>query len=176
MADETLCFGPVSRLGPQNATDWRRDSRQGREPRGVSRAAGRRPLSGQRRLRVRGLRVYARTPAAPVAAARGVFEPGTRGRLRHIGPARKRHGITVNACCSPLERVHEQQRDQKGGGAAAEGSYRAEVEVNEDNPTASSTRDLSGEQLTREAVASFDGASTERFREIMQSLVRHLHA
>ncbi len=49
--------------------------------------------------------------------------------------------------------------------------------MDESSPTASGgTRDLSGDQLTQEAVASFDHAKTERFREIMQGLVRHLHA
>jgi hydroxyquinol 1,2-dioxygenase len=48
--------------------------------------------------------------------------------------------------------------------------------MEDDRPTASGTRDLSGDQLTREVLSSFDNAKTERFREIMQSLVRHLHA
>jgi hydroxyquinol 1,2-dioxygenase len=38
------------------------------------------------------------------------------------------------------------------------------------------TRNLADEQLTRAVVASFEGAKTERFRELAQSLVRHLHA
>src|SRR5262245_55492503 len=47
----------------------------------------------------------------------------------------------------------------------------------DDGSTATSgTRDLSGDQLTHEAVASFDHAESARFRELMQSLVRHLHA
>src|SRR5262245_18512239 len=48
--------------------------------------------------------------------------------------------------------------------------------MNEDSPTVSSTRDLAGDELTREVLASFDDANSERFREIMRSLVRHLHA
>src|SRR4051794_11853598 len=38
------------------------------------------------------------------------------------------------------------------------------------------SRDLYGEQLTRAVAASFDGAPDERVREVMQALVRHLHA
>jgi hydroxyquinol 1,2-dioxygenase len=38
------------------------------------------------------------------------------------------------------------------------------------------TRDLSGEGLTQEVLARFGNAEPERFREVMQSLVRHLHA
>jgi hydroxyquinol 1,2-dioxygenase len=41
---------------------------------------------------------------------------------------------------------------------------------------ASETRNLSDEQLTQAVLASFDGAPSERTREILQSLVHHLHA
>jgi hydroxyquinol 1,2-dioxygenase len=39
-----------------------------------------------------------------------------------------------------------------------------------------STRNLSDEALTAAVIASFDGASSERFRTVAQSLVHHLHA
>jgi hydroxyquinol 1,2-dioxygenase len=39
-----------------------------------------------------------------------------------------------------------------------------------------STRNLADEELTQAVVASFEGATTERFKEIAESLVRHLHA
>src|SRR5215469_5897427 len=38
------------------------------------------------------------------------------------------------------------------------------------------TRDLAGDRLTNEVLASFDGATTARFHAVMQSLVGHLHA
>ena len=38
-----------------------------------------------------------------------------------------------------------------------------------------STRNLSEEALTEAVLASFDGAPSERFRELARSLVRHLH-
>src|ERR1051325_5594472 len=41
--------------------------------------------------------------------------------------------------------------------------------------TIDQTRNLSDEQLTRAVLASFDGAKSERFREVARSLVRHLH-
>src|SRR5581483_2840635 len=41
--------------------------------------------------------------------------------------------------------------------------------------TIDQTRNLADEQLTRAVLASFEGAKSERFREIAQSLVRHLH-
>ena len=37
-------------------------------------------------------------------------------------------------------------------------------------------RDLSNEELTHAVLASFAGAGDDRFREIAESLVRHLHA
>src|SRR3954454_17275824 len=39
-----------------------------------------------------------------------------------------------------------------------------------------STRNLAGEDLTQAVLASFDGAPSERFREIAKSLGEHLHA
>ncbi|MFL5992275.1 MAG: dioxygenase, partial [Rubrobacteraceae bacterium] len=41
---------------------------------------------------------------------------------------------------------------------------------------ASGTRDLADEKLTETVLASFDGSRSPRFKEIMQSLIRHLHA
>jgi hydroxyquinol 1,2-dioxygenase len=38
------------------------------------------------------------------------------------------------------------------------------------------SRNLSDEALTDAVLASFDGAPSERFREIARALVRHLHA
>jgi hydroxyquinol 1,2-dioxygenase len=38
------------------------------------------------------------------------------------------------------------------------------------------TRNLADEQLTAAVLASFDGATSARFRQIMRSLVTHLHA
>jgi len=40
----------------------------------------------------------------------------------------------------------------------------------------SATRDLTGDALIQEVVDSFGNASPERFRVVMQGLVRHLHA
>ena len=39
-----------------------------------------------------------------------------------------------------------------------------------------STRNLADEDLTNAVLASFDGAKTERFKAIAESLVKHLHA
>jgi hydroxyquinol 1,2-dioxygenase len=41
---------------------------------------------------------------------------------------------------------------------------------------ATGTRDLSDEKLTRTVISSFEGSGSERFREVMQALVKHLHA
>jgi hydroxyquinol 1,2-dioxygenase len=43
-------------------------------------------------------------------------------------------------------------------------------------PPPAPTRNLSDEQLTRAVLASFEHAPSARFREVAQSLVRHLHA
>lgn len=42
--------------------------------------------------------------------------------------------------------------------------------------TTEGTRNLTDEDLTRAVLASFDDSGSERFREIVQSLVKHLHA
>ena len=41
---------------------------------------------------------------------------------------------------------------------------------------ASETRNLADQRLTQEVLAQFENSKTPRFKEIMQSLVRHLHA
>jgi hydroxyquinol 1,2-dioxygenase len=41
--------------------------------------------------------------------------------------------------------------------------------------TIDQTRNLADEQLTRAVLASFEGAQSERFRDLARSLVRHLH-
>jgi hydroxyquinol 1,2-dioxygenase len=46
----------------------------------------------------------------------------------------------------------------------------------ENSQQAHGTRDLDGGRLTGEVLASFDAASTARFRAVMRSLVGHLHA
>jgi hydroxyquinol 1,2-dioxygenase len=45
-----------------------------------------------------------------------------------------------------------------------------------ENTAASGTRNLADEGLTRAVLASFGNSESERFREVVQSLVRHLHA
>jgi hydroxyquinol 1,2-dioxygenase len=50
------------------------------------------------------------------------------------------------------------------------------VDGSEQTQARTGTRDLSGDALTREVLARFTGSEPARFREIMQSLVRHLHA
>src|SRR3954447_324089 len=50
------------------------------------------------------------------------------------------------------------------------------MSLQQETATTSATRDLSGDALIQEVVDSFGGASPERFRVVMQSLVRHLHA
>src|SRR5215216_2910147 len=42
--------------------------------------------------------------------------------------------------------------------------------------TTNGGRDLADERLTEEVLARFENSSSPRFREIMQSLVKHLHA
>lgn len=46
----------------------------------------------------------------------------------------------------------------------------------ENSSMTSGKRDLSGDALTSEVLARFEGTESPRLREIMQSLVRHLHA
>src|SRR5690242_20834525 len=36
--------------------------------------------------------------------------------------------------------------------------------------------DLQGDDLTEAVVASFDGSASDRYRDVMSALVRHLHA
>jgi hydroxyquinol 1,2-dioxygenase len=50
------------------------------------------------------------------------------------------------------------------------------VDRREARSAASRTRDLADEKLTETVLASFDGSRSPRFKEIMQSLIRHLHA
>lgn len=46
----------------------------------------------------------------------------------------------------------------------------------EEGRAAGGPRDLSDERLTGEVVSRFEGSASARYKEIMQSLVRHLHA
>jgi hydroxyquinol 1,2-dioxygenase len=46
----------------------------------------------------------------------------------------------------------------------------------EEKSAAGETRDLTEDNLIKEVLATFEDAESERFKEIMQSLVRHLHA
>jgi hydroxyquinol 1,2-dioxygenase len=50
------------------------------------------------------------------------------------------------------------------------------VDRSEAGSAASGTRDLADEKLTEAVLASFDEGGSPRFKEIMQSLIRHLHA
>lgn len=50
------------------------------------------------------------------------------------------------------------------------------MDLQENSPALSRTRDLSGDKLSEEVVGRFNSSESPRFREIMQSLVRHLHA
>lgn len=50
------------------------------------------------------------------------------------------------------------------------------MEQDKKTPIPSGTRNLADEDLTQAVLASFSNSSSERFQEIMQSLVRHLHA
>jgi len=50
------------------------------------------------------------------------------------------------------------------------------VDPHEAGSAARGTRDLADEKLTEAVLASFDGGSSLRFKEIMQSLIGHLHA
>ena len=51
-----------------------------------------------------------------------------------------------------------------------------EVDQREAGSAANGARDLADEKLTEAVLASFDGSRSPRFKEIMQSLIRHLHA
>jgi hydroxyquinol 1,2-dioxygenase len=50
------------------------------------------------------------------------------------------------------------------------------MDLQEKSPVLNEKRDLSGEQLTEEVLSRFEASESPRVREIMQSLVRHLHA
>jgi hydroxyquinol 1,2-dioxygenase len=50
------------------------------------------------------------------------------------------------------------------------------VDRREAGSAASGTRDLADEKLTEAVLARFDGSRSPRFKEIMQSLIRHLNA
>jgi hydroxyquinol 1,2-dioxygenase len=50
------------------------------------------------------------------------------------------------------------------------------VDRREAGSAANGTRDLADEKLTGAVLASFDSSRSPRFKEIMQSLIRHLHA
>jgi len=51
-----------------------------------------------------------------------------------------------------------------------------EVDQHKEKPMANGTRNLADEDLTRAVLASFEDSTSERFRQVVQSLVRHLHA
>jgi hydroxyquinol 1,2-dioxygenase len=50
------------------------------------------------------------------------------------------------------------------------------MDQHKEKPQANGSRNLSNEDLTREVLASFGGSKSERFRQVVQNLVRHLHA
>ena len=50
------------------------------------------------------------------------------------------------------------------------------MDQRKEKPTTNGTRDLADERLTEEVLARFKDCKSERLREIMQSLVKHLHA
>jgi hypothetical protein len=50
------------------------------------------------------------------------------------------------------------------------------MDQHKEKPMANGTRNLADEDLTRAVLASFAHSKSERFREVVQSLVRHLHA
>lgn len=50
------------------------------------------------------------------------------------------------------------------------------MDHHETRPPSGGTRDLSDERLTKEVISGFQHSASPRFKEIMQSLVRHLHA
>jgi hydroxyquinol 1,2-dioxygenase len=50
------------------------------------------------------------------------------------------------------------------------------MEQRKEGPATSETRNLADEDLTRAVLASFGECKSERFREVVQSLVKHLHA
>ena len=50
------------------------------------------------------------------------------------------------------------------------------MDQHEKRSVSSGTRDLSDERLTEEVISRFENSASPRFKEIMQSLVKHLHA
>lgn len=50
------------------------------------------------------------------------------------------------------------------------------MEQNKEKPIAQSTRNLADEDLTQAVLATFEHAQTERYKQVLQSLVTHLHA
>ncbi len=50
------------------------------------------------------------------------------------------------------------------------------MDQEQENPLISGTRNLADEDLTRAVLATFENTKSERFQQIMQSLVGHLHA
>src|SRR6266568_1872899 len=50
------------------------------------------------------------------------------------------------------------------------------MDQHKEKPIANGTHNLADEDLTRAVLASFAHSKSERFREVVQSLVRHLHA
>src|SRR5258708_30174124 len=50
------------------------------------------------------------------------------------------------------------------------------MDQRKEKPMANGTRHLAAEDLTRAVVASFEDSTSERLRQVVQSLVRHLHA
>ena len=50
------------------------------------------------------------------------------------------------------------------------------MDQHEKRPPSSGPRDLSDERLTQEVISRFEDSTSPRFKEIMQSLVKHLHA
>ena len=50
------------------------------------------------------------------------------------------------------------------------------MDQHKEKPTANGARNLADEELTRAVLASFGDSKSERFRQVVQSLVRYLHA
>src|SRR5215211_1984143 len=69
-------------------------------------------------------------------------------------------------------RAREKRRARPGPGVTGESQMSRQSE----HGTAVATRDLAGDALTQEVVDRFAAAESARLREVMQSLVRHLHA
>src|SRR5689334_22532612 len=50
------------------------------------------------------------------------------------------------------------------------------MQQEKEQPNVQGTRNLADEDLTQAVLATFDHSRSQRFQQIMQSLVRHLHA